>query len=191
MAPVKGSYVGVVGVCGLRGHLIPSCRLRGAQGEGQGLRPPSRPSLGPSRCGFWGDRQEGPHSGGAGSRPAAFPRITPRWERPREAESATCHWVDGAACVLSPRTGKVGFCQCSLHGPPSEPAGLTLRRTRPPSRPGAHARGLMGRCLPRLLGRGVGGPPEQLVPSHVRVPSSGLHTPLMLRGFAPRFLSRS
>ena len=87
-----------------------------------------------------------------------FPRITPRWERLREAESATRHWVDGAACVLSPRTVKVGLCRCSLHGPPSEPAGLTLRRTRPPPRPGAHARGLMRHCLPCLLGRGWGAP---------------------------------
>ena len=55
VAPVKGSYVEVVGVCGLHGHPHPILRAWGSPGGGQGLPPPSRPCSGPPRRGFWGE----------------------------------------------------------------------------------------------------------------------------------------
>lgn len=108
-APVKGSYVEVVGVCGLHGHPHPILQAWGSPGGGQGLPPPSRPCSGPPRRGFWGEL-----TGGA---------------------SVQQGW--GQACGISPHHAQVGTARGSRACP--SPLGGRTHGALPvlPPRPGA------------------------------------------------------
>lgn len=108
-APVKGSYVEVVGVCGLHGHPHPILQAWGSPGGGQGLPPPSRPCSGPPRRGFWGELTGG----------------------------ASVQQGRGQACGFSPHHVQVGTAQGSRACP--SPLGGRTHGALPvlPPRPGA------------------------------------------------------